>query len=249
MAKTPERRRVPYYVGLAAAVSLTGSIGDTRTPTRESKSIASPQLAVATKKLGALASASLCHDRSSLLRADNNCWRLGGRIALTEHKPPEPTTAPTPPIKRAETTISEPPGKQTMASVAVTAPAAPKEDVSLRGRVVTTLPTTPKRMPLRAFTSPSAPPAPTTVGGYPPASDFVLLAGCESAGNWRINTGNGYYGGVQFSETSWLAEGGATYAAYPNLATEAQQITIAQKLYAVQGWGAWPACSYKVGLR
>ena len=74
------------------------------------------------------------------------------------------------------------------------------------------------------------------------------VAQCESGGNWSINTGNGYYGGLQFSASTWKAFGGHQYASNAHLATKAQQIAIAQKTLAVQGPGAWPTCSKKAGL-
>ena len=72
------------------------------------------------------------------------------------------------------------------------------------------------------------------------------IAQCESGGNWSINTGNGYYGGVQFSLSSWRAVGGT---GYPHEHTRAEQIKRADMLLAIQGWGAWPTCSRKLGLR
>lgn len=72
------------------------------------------------------------------------------------------------------------------------------------------------------------------------------LAACESGGNWAINTGNGYYGGLQFSLSSWQAVGGT---GYPHQASKAEQIARAEILLSKQGWGAWPACSAKLGLR
>ena len=74
------------------------------------------------------------------------------------------------------------------------------------------------------------------------------LALCESSGNWAINTGNGYYGGVQFSQSTWEAFGGTQYAARADLATREQQLATAELVLAVQGWGAWPACSARLGL-
>ncbi|WP_456599315.1 transglycosylase family protein [Blastococcus sp. SYSU DS0616] len=74
------------------------------------------------------------------------------------------------------------------------------------------------------------------------------LAQCESSGNWSINTGNGYYGGLQFYQPTWEGFGGTAYAPRADLATREQQIAIAEKTLAVQGWGAWPACSAKLGL-
>ncbi len=75
------------------------------------------------------------------------------------------------------------------------------------------------------------------------------LASCESGGNWAINTGNGFYGGVQFDFGTWLAHGGAKYAPRADLATREEQIAIASKTQAVQGWGAWPVCSSRIGAR
>ncbi|AEF41941.1 resuscitation-promoting factor [Hoyosella subflava] len=80
-------------------------------------------------------------------------------------------------------------------------------------------------------------------------STWDALAQCESTGNWAINTGNGYYGGLQFSQSTWAAYGGTQYAPRADLATREQQIAIAEKTRASQGWGAWPACSSKLGLR
>jgi hypothetical protein len=75
------------------------------------------------------------------------------------------------------------------------------------------------------------------------------VAQCESGGNWRASTGNGYYGGLQFSSRTWHAYGGGAYAATANLASRSQQIAIAEKVLRAQGWRAWPACSARAGLR
>lgn len=74
------------------------------------------------------------------------------------------------------------------------------------------------------------------------------LAECESGGNWSINTGNGYYGGLQFSSSTWKAYGGGTYASRADLAPREAQIIIAKKTLEGQGPGAWPTCSKRVGL-
>ena len=74
------------------------------------------------------------------------------------------------------------------------------------------------------------------------------VAACESGGNWSINTGNSFYGGLQFTRSTWLAYGGGQYAAYANQATKAEQIAVAQKTLRSQGPGAWPVCSVKAGL-
>lgn len=77
-------------------------------------------------------------------------------------------------------------------------------------------------------------------------SDWDRLAQCEAGGNWNTNTGNGYSGGLQFSDSSWRAAGGSGKAAS---ASREEQISRAENLKAKQGWGAWPACSSKLGLR
>jgi hypothetical protein len=80
-------------------------------------------------------------------------------------------------------------------------------------------------------------------------SVWDALAKCESGGNWAINTGNGYYGGLQFNVSTWNSNGGAQYASRPDLATREQQIAIATLVRDRRGgYGAWPACSRKLGL-
>ncbi|MET9429957.1 transglycosylase family protein [Streptomyces sp. NPDC003036] len=78
------------------------------------------------------------------------------------------------------------------------------------------------------------------------SAEWDKVAQCESGGNWSINTGNGYYGGLQFSASTWAAYGGTAYAATADQASKAQQIEIAEKVLDGQGKGAWPVCG--VGL-
>jgi nucleoid-associated protein YgaU len=73
-------------------------------------------------------------------------------------------------------------------------------------------------------------------------STWDRVAACESSGNWHINTGNGYYGGLQFSLSTWRAYGGS---GMPQDASKYEQIRIAEKVLGGQGWGAWPVCSIK----
>jgi len=75
------------------------------------------------------------------------------------------------------------------------------------------------------------------------------LANCESGGRWHINTGNGYYGGLQFSAGTWRAYGGHRYARTANHASKTQQIRVAARVKHHQGWGAWPVCSRRIGVR
>lgn len=79
-------------------------------------------------------------------------------------------------------------------------------------------------------------------------AQWDAVAACESGGNWSTNTGNGYYGGLQFSDATWDGYGGETYAATADNATRAEQIAIAEKVLNGQGWGAWPTCSQQAGV-
>lgn len=77
--------------------------------------------------------------------------------------------------------------------------------------------------------------------------NWDAIAQCESGGNWKINTGNGYYGGLQFSQGTWSGYGGTKYAARADLASRSEQIAIAEKVLDGQGIGAWPTCGRKGG--
>ncbi|MFZ1361171.1 MAG: transglycosylase family protein [Candidatus Saccharimonadales bacterium] len=87
-------------------------------------------------------------------------------------------------------------------------------------------------------------PAPAVGGGV-----WDRLAQCEAGGNWAINTGNGYSGGLQFAPGTWTGNGGGVYAPTAGQASREQQIAIAEKLVAKSGYNSWPACADKLGLR
>jgi hypothetical protein len=99
--------------------------------------------------------------------------------------------------------------------------------------------------PPRSAPASSSPPRDLPGGGSAPEAavhDWNAVAQCESGGNWSINTGNGYFGGLQFSQSTWEAFGGTDHAPRADLATRSQQIAVAEKVLAVQGPGAWPTC-------
>ena len=121
-----------------------------------------------------------------------------------------------------------------IATPAVPAPAS----VSMQATLVT-IPT-PKPAPVAA--------APQRVVTYDGNTVWDQLAQCESGGNWAINTGNGYYGGLQFNLGTWEAYGGLEFAERPDLATREQQIIVAERLHAARGFQPWPACRIKLGL-
>ena len=97
-----------------------------------------------------------------------------------------------------------------------------------------------------ALTAPASPNLDSA--GAATSRTWDRLAQCESGGNWHINTGNGYYGGLQFSASTWRSFGGTTYASRADLATREEQIIVAERVLKVQGWGAWPSCSQQLGL-
>lgn len=99
---------------------------------------------------------------------------------------------------------------------------------------------TPKPAPVAA--------APQRVVTYDGDTVWDQLAQCESGGNWAINTGNGYYGGLQFDLSTWAGYGGLEFAERPDLATREQQIVVAERLHAARGFQPWPACRAKLGL-
>ena len=91
-----------------------------------------------------------------------------------------------------------------------------------------------------------APLALSDVADAAPKGHWERLAKCESGGRWGVSTGNGYYGGLQFSKATWKAFGGK---GMPHKASKAEQIRIAERVLKKQGWRAWPACSRKLGMR
>jgi LysM repeat protein len=92
--------------------------------------------------------------------------------------------------------------------------------------------------PAATASSQTAAPAAASSGG----GNWAAIAACESGGNWSADTGNGFYGGLQFTEQTWMAYGGGQYASSANNASQAQQIAVADRVEAGQGIGAWPVC-------
>ncbi len=97
-----------------------------------------------------------------------------------------------------------------------------------------------------ATSAPARSVPPAVAGGD--ASVWDDLARCESGGNWAINSGNGYSGGLQFSHQTWHRSGGGEFAEYPHEATREEQIIVAERLRAARGYAPWPACRAELGL-
>ncbi len=74
------------------------------------------------------------------------------------------------------------------------------------------------------------------------------MVACEATGNWAINNGNGFFGGLQFDAGTWAAHGGTEFAVSADLASPIQQMEVANRVLTVQGWGAWPHCSGVAGV-
>jgi uncharacterized protein YabE (DUF348 family) len=103
--------------------------------------------------------------------------------------------------------------------------------------VANTIVTPARESVLRVGAKPGTEVPPVTNGAR-----WDAIAACESGNNWAINTGNGYFGGVQFDQNTWERHGGLRYAQRADLATREEQIAIAEVTRAHQGWGAWPVC-------
>ena len=140
-------------------------------------------------------------------------------------------------------------GGTTVREAALAAPPAPE---SFSGSVLPT----PASVPMEAtiVVVPTPTPVPVAIAPRPAAPTYSGnsvwddLARCESGGNWAINTGNGYYGGLQFSYSTWHGYDGGEFAEYPHEATREQQIAVAERLRAARGYQPWPACRVKLGL-
>ncbi|HET7636253.1 MAG TPA: transglycosylase family protein [Candidatus Limnocylindria bacterium] len=161
--------------------------------------------------------------------------------------------AEAPEIAVSRTTLA---GRELASSLTLRGQAAPIEAEARLGSSASSVPTLPPAVAaasrIRAVATPRPTPAPTprhrprvTISGD---AVWDQLARCESGGNWAINTGNGYYGGLQFSLSTWQAYGGGAYAPRPDLATREEQIAVAERLRAARGYSPWPACSRKLGL-
>ena len=116
-------------------------------------------------------------------------------------------------------------------------PQAQKQVSRSQARQAVTQQSAPKKQQSAPKKQQSAAPGGSSRSGY-----WNRIASCESGNNWSINTGNGFYGGLQFTQQTWAGFGGTAYAPRADLATPAQQMAIADKVLAVQGPGAWPVC-------
>ena len=122
-------------------------------------------------------------------------------------------------------------------------------DGKLAGRVVRS--STMLNPPVNQVMKVGSKPQPTNTGATPPPSsnsglNWDAVAACESGGNWHINTGNGFYGGLQFDYGTWLSNGGGAYASRADLASREQQIAVATRLYNARGSSPWPVCGQRL---
>ncbi len=156
-------------------------------------------------------------------------------IPVPEHRVDDPE------LEQGKTTVENPgvPGERTVTATVTTVNGAETHRQELSSSVVREAAPAVVRVGTKA-----KPSAPSVASG----SVWDSIAQCEATGNWSINTGNGYYGGLQFNQSTWAAYGGTQYAPRADLATREQQIAVAEKVQAAQGWGAWPGCTSKLGL-
>jgi Transglycosylase-like domain len=169
--------------------------------------------------------------------------------------PPAPAAVPVPLLSgavlergsvladRGGTTVREAALAATAGAESFAREALPTPATAPMEATIVVIPTpTPKPAPVVAAVP--RPAAPT----YSGSSVWDDLARCESGGNWAINTGNGYYGGLQFSYPTWHGYDGGEFAEYPHEATREEQIIVAERLRAARGYQPWPACRAKLGL-
>ena len=119
---------------------------------------------------------------------------------------------------------------------------------NLSGTAWQSPPAAPMEATLFVVPTPAPPRAAAPASPAGTGSVWDDLAQCESGGNWAINTGNGYYGGLQFSHGTWHGYGGGEFAEYPHEATREEQIIVAERLRAARGYAPWPACRAELGL-
>jgi hypothetical protein len=166
--------------------------------------------------------------------------RLVAAVVTTAGAPAEATTTMAPASTSAPATEVAP---------TTTEPAAPTTEAPTTTTTAPPAPTTTKAAVRVAPTTTTAPPTtqppPSYANGDPndPAT-WDRMAQCEAAGNWAANTGNGYYGGLQFSLATWQHYGGT---GYPHEASKDAQIAIGKRVQAAEGWGAWPGCARYLG--
>jgi uncharacterized protein YabE (DUF348 family) len=162
---------------------------------------------------------------------------------VTERAPLPPTSrrVEDPDMNISRQVVEDPgtPGEQDVTFVVATVNGVETGRLPVANNVITPA----RDAVLRVGTKPG-----TEVPAVSDGSIWDAVAGCESGGNWAINSGNGFYGGVQFDFGTWVANGGLRYAPRADLATREEQIAIAEVTRARQGWGAWPVCG-RAGAR
>ena len=134
-------------------------------------------------------------------------------------------------------------------ALAPTTPLPEPPSVSMEATLLTEATPVPTPRPTSTPAAAGVPASAPAAAGAVDASVWDRLAQCESGGNWAINTGNGYYGGLQFSEGTWMGYGGPAFdTSAPFPFTREEQIAVAERLHAARGFQPWPACRVKLGL-
>lgn len=188
-------------------------------------------------------------------------------VKATETVTPKPVKVTETVEATATETVTATPAPETVTATVTATPAPATVTATATETVRATVTATPEPVRVTATATVTAEPTPAPVRTETEAkaksvkteaksapvvqkeSVWDRLAECESGGDWSINTGNNYFGGVQFAKTSWDAMGGQEFAAYPHQASKEEQIIVAERVLEVQGWKAWPACSAELGLR
>ncbi len=175
--------------------------------------------------------------------AETNETRVEVAAPATERQAESSTTGVTVP----PTATAAAPTTSTVAATSSTEAPTTTDAVvvqALRAPAPTVPPTTAAPPPATTTTTSTTTAAPASYGDPSDPATWERLAGCESGGNWTLNSGNGYYGGLQFSLATWRDVGGT---GYPHLASKAEQIKRGELLQARYGWGQWPYCANLLG--
>lgn len=175
-------------------------------------------------------------DGMEILVTRNRIQRVTERTAL----PPFARRIEDPDMNMSRQVVEDPgaPGTQDVTYAIVTVNGVETGRLPIANSVITPA----RDAVVRVGTKPGTDVPPVVEG-----ATWDAIASCEAGGNWAINSGNGYYGGVQFDQGTWERNGGLRFAARADLATREEQIAIAEVTRARQGWGAWPVCSGRAG--
>ncbi len=246
-AKAPSNTEIPLTgMSLAVSLSRTVTLVDGARPARKLVTKADSVREMLDELRVPLGSEDMTVPDPDSPLADGDRVQVvrsgGGEITITRAVPPPVQTVPDPNLAKGEQVVQDP-GQPGELNAVYQVRVRNGKEIS-REKIRGWLTRLAKPRIVRLGTNPKV-----TVAALALRAVWDRLAKCEAGGDWAANTGNGYYGGIQFDAQTWRANGGGQYAPYPHQATREEQIAVAQKVRDSRGgYGAWPACSRKLGL-